>query len=138
MDMTQQPDQKIMGMYKVLELAAAKKIYDPQASKGLVQTMKAAGDPAAAVAHATVIVLDDLRQAVAQKIPPQMVDAVAPAVVAMLCDLANAAGLFKATPAIVQKAVALIKQNRQQPARPAAQPAQAAQSGIIGSAMGAQ
>lgn len=129
-----QPDPKAMQIYQRLSLAAMKIIYDPKTSQGLVQTMKTAGDPAAAVAHAASLVLGQLAQQ-AKGIPPAMVNIAAPVVVAMLFELAHAAGLFKATPELVKSAVELIKQSGQQQAAAPAQPAPQQPAGIIGNAM---
>lgn len=129
-----QADPKMMEAYQRLCLAAMKIIYDPKVAQGLVQTMKTAGDPAAGVAHVATVILGHLRQQ-AQGIPPAMVNAVAPAVVAMLFDLGHAAKLFQVDQGMIQKAVELVKQTMQQgqPAPQAAQ--QAPQQGIIANAM---
>ena len=130
-------------MYQKMVMAARKIIFDPKASKGLVEIMqKLASDPAAGVAQATMTVLGGMKEKMKGG-KPNMVNAVAPVVVAELFALGSAAGIFKATPQLVQQAVALVKQElAKKPAQPAQQPpaepaAQPAPKGLIGNAMGA-
>ena len=132
----QQADPKMLRLYQGMALAAMKIIYDPQESKGIVETMRIAGDPAAAIAHAADIVIAKIRRdAGAKGIPPAMVNSVAPAVVAMLCDLGHAAGLFKVDENLVKTAVELVKQGEQQAPAAQAAPAAPPKPGLIGSAM---
>ena len=126
------PDPAMINIYQRLALAAMKIIYDPKVSQQLVQTMKTAGDPAAAVSHVATVVISQLRQQ-SKGIPPETANAIAPMVVAMLFEVGHAAGLFKTVDKnMVTMAVDLFKKDAEQPAQPAATP-QAAPPGLISS-----
>lgn len=90
----QQADPKEIN--KKLGLAAMQIVYDEQGSAKLVEQMKAgAADPIKAVAQAALAVLDRLQKSV-KSVDPKAAYAVAPLVVLILLELADAAKLFKA------------------------------------------
>lgn len=100
-------DPRMLETYQRLDLAAMKIIYNPEVARSLVEMMKA-GEPAESVAGAAMHVLDRIRQQ-AKGIDPRMVDAVAPAVVARVCELGAAAGLFKPDQALIAAVAEIVK-----------------------------
>lgn len=126
-------DPKALETYRRLGLAAMKVIYDRATSAQLVEMMRAGADnPAEAIAQAAQTVLSQMMERV-QGIDPKTVYAVAPAVVAFLMELAQAAKVFEASPEILQQALQMLGQQASQaPAQPE-QPQQP--QGLVSGAM---
>lgn len=130
-------------------IAATKMIHTAQISQQLLKMMKAAQDPAAALAQTTVFVMKTLMEQ-SKGFPQTAIVPAGKEVIGLLAEMAQAAGLFKADQQVIKKAMLIIAQglkkaaqNRQQPQqaqqpapKQAAQP-QPAPQGIVGQAMGA-
>lgn len=114
-----QPDPKGMGtIYRKLGIAAMDIIYDQKASAGIVQMLKTSGDPPHAVAQAAVGVLQRLKDQI-KGVPPSTVYIIAPAVIVFICELGDAAGLFKASPQLVAQATVILEGQLQGQGAPA-------------------
>lgn len=109
-------------------VAAIKVIHDPKVAPQLLQMMKSAGDPASALAHATLTVMRQLYEK-SKGMPPAAIVPAGKQVMQELAKLAAAAKLFNATPEVLQQAVKIIYQQLQaqqkQPQAPVAPAAQA-------------
>lgn len=137
--------------------AALKAIYSsPQMAQGLVRMVAATSDPAAGLAHATMVVLGQLMRQV-KGIDPKTVYRAAPFVCAAIAELAVAAKVMPQDPKIYEKALQMMlaqiqgaKQPQQQPPEPegpdeagdsaqeeAAEQAAPPAQGMIGQQMGA-
>lgn len=130
-------------------IAATKLIHTPQISQQILKMMKAAGDPAAALAQTTVFIMKTLIDHSNGTIPTNTIVPAGRQVVDLLAEIAAAAKLFKADRQVIGKAIMLIakglqraaqmQKNPQQPKpapQPAPQPVPQTQ-GIVGQAMGA-
>lgn len=127
-------------------VAATKMIHTPQISQQLLKMMKAAQDPASALAQTTVFVMKTLMEQAKGAFPPQVIVPAGKEVIGLLAELAQAAGLFKADAKVIGKAMVIIaqglkmaaqKKQQPQPQQAEPQPAQPAPQGIVQQAMGA-
>lgn len=110
-------------------IAGKKILANPEIAKRIIGMMKAAGDPAAAIAQALVFLMKQIFSA-SQGMPPKAIVPAAQQLIGDVARLGTAAGLFKATPEIVKQAALqaikmFLEQAKQmgvQQAQPAAQP----------------
>lgn len=99
--------------FRVVGLAAMKKIYDnEEVRKGIIQSLQEGADnPVESVARVAAIVLGQVNEAFAGKLPGVPADfayAAAPGVVAELGMLGTAAKAFKFTPDMIDPAVQMV------------------------------
>lgn len=106
---TPQADPKMQNIAQRLVLAAQKIIYDPQISRRLIDAIRQGEDPVSGIVSAALLVIDQLREH-AKGIQPDMVYAVAPAVIAFLFELASAAKIPVQPQMMAQARQALLQQ----------------------------
>ena len=92
--------------FRKMTLSAMKIMYDKGVAPGLLKMMQE-GEPADAVARTAYTILDKLKETV-KGTDPKAVYAVAPAVVALLLEMAVKAGIIKNDPAIMKAAMAAL------------------------------
>lgn len=115
-------------------IVAKKIMAQPVVAKQLVETMRAAGDPATGIAQATIFIVKQLYEKSKGTLPTKAIVPLAQRVLVDVMRLGAAAGLFKITPDLLKQAVMIavkmftesVKQPVAQPA-PAQSPASAAQ-----------
>lgn len=122
-------------------LAAQQVLYDPQTMPQILQMLKAgASNPPQALARTTLMVMQGLKER-SQNMPMQAAVAAGVQVMKLIGELAQAAGLFQATPQVYQQAMQAAQQMLQQqgggmggqpPQQPAQPPQQAAQPQPMG------
>lgn len=91
----------------------------------IIQTVKAAGNPAQGLAQATVTLMKALYAKSNKTMPPQAIGPAGKEVMLVIAKACEAAGIFKITPQLIQQALAAAVQMLQAaqaaPAQPAAQ-----------------
>lgn len=119
-----------------LMLAAMKLVYsDKAATQELVQMVAQAQSPQEGLAHAAMLILQQMREKV-QGLNPNAVFAIAPAVIGMLAELAQAAKVAEATPETLNAALeALQAQMGGGQQAPQEQPQEQPAQGIVAGAM---
>jgi hypothetical protein len=99
-------DERALAAVTRLTLAAMKIIFDPNASKQLLEMMQ--GDPVQGLVQAAKTVLSQLQEK-SKGLPQGFALRVAPSVVKNLMDLGEAAGVLKADPQLAQQVLAQLK-----------------------------
>lgn len=125
-------EQKTDPAVQRVVIAAKKLLATPEIADHIVQMLKAEQDPATAIAKATIFLMQQLIEKSSNTMPPK---AIVPAGIQVAMDIARigqAAGVFKVTEEIMQKALEVARsmfpqpgaQPGQPPAAPAGAPAQ--------------
>lgn len=107
-------------------IAATKLIHDPKVAAQLVEMMKAAGDPATALAQATTTLMKLMAEKSRGTMPPEAAMQALPQVISLVAELAHTAGIFDATPDVAKQAGQMILQDIQKSGQQGAAPAQGA------------
>lgn len=105
----QQDPQVTQGVQRIA-IAAMKAIHTPQIASGLLQTMHAAQNPAAAIAQASAMVARGLNEKAGGKIPKELYMPALKKIVLMVAELAVSAKLFPVTKQVLQQAMAILMQ----------------------------
>ena len=109
-------------------IAATRIIHDPKVKPQLIALMQKAGDPVQALVEAVFLIMRQIIEKSGKTVPSDVLGAAAYQVLNLVGELAQAAGLFKVTPELIQQAAQAGLQRLQQeasagPAQPEAAPA---------------
>ena len=132
-------DQRAAAAMKSAGMAMMKIVYDPKASKRILDMVQKAEDPVTGIAQAALLVVGEVARQV-KGMGPNVAYAAGPVAVAAITELALMAELIKDDQNILRGAMeqvaVMLKQRQGQPAQTEQAPAQqAAPQGIVAGAM---
>jgi hypothetical protein len=129
--MQEQPGPQNPALQRIV-LAATKLIHNPQTTQALVELIRKSPDPVQGIAHAVVMILTQMFQASKGTMPKDAGAAALKPIIELIVEVADAAGIVKGSPQLVQQVGALLAQRakgimqkaqQQQPGQqPGAQP----------------